>query len=286
MDGATLSPYPHYSWLAHWIAIQPPKFFELREDRHVTHRLVLTISGNASTAWTSRGSEVLFQSTAGDMGFFPCDEAVHGLAITTTEGYRAYTMLLPKLHLSAICESDGLDPGRGLFAIPVFRDALMHASLLRLSEGSGRRDISENIGDEIAARQIVMRLCAISGGKSPDWQKDTSIFSPGVMREIVARVDSQLSSPHSLGQVSSGFGLSPAHFARKFRRSTGLSLNRFMNRRRIGLALVLLRTADWSLAKLSLELGFCTQSHFTRLFSALTGLTPYRFGRAQRLMAE
>ena len=74
----------------------------------------------------------MFESTVGDMGFFPCDDAIHGLAITTTEGYRAYTILLPKLHLSAICESDGLDPGRGLFAIPVFRDALMHASLLRL----------------------------------------------------------------------------------------------------------------------------------------------------------
>ena len=47
MDGATLSPYPHYSWLAHWIAIQPPKFFEIHEGRHVTHRLLLTISGNA-----------------------------------------------------------------------------------------------------------------------------------------------------------------------------------------------------------------------------------------------
>jgi AraC-like DNA-binding protein len=106
------------------------------------------------------------------------------------------------------------------------------------------------------------------------------------MRQIVERVDARLSAHPSLHDMSSGFGLSPSHFARKFRKSTGLSLNRFMNRRRIGLSLALLKTGTGPLSQLSLDLGFCSQSHFTRLFSGLTGLTPRQFRQAHRSMDD
>ncbi|MEI6239206.1 MAG: AraC family transcriptional regulator [Planctomycetia bacterium] len=286
MDGATLSPYPHYSWFAHWLTIRPPIAFEVYEERHVVHRVFLTTAGEAGIAWTTRGATVRFQSSVGDMGFYRCDHATHELAITTTGGYQAYAMSLPDRHLSDTCVAEGMHLGTAIHDIPVFRDAVMHASLLRLAGGDGCRAISEDIGDEIAARQIVMRLCALSGGGVPEWRKDTSVFAPGVMRQIVERVDANLGVHASLEQVSRGFGLSPSHFARKFQQSSGVSLNRFMNRRRIGLSLALLSKRSMSLTQLSLSLGFCSQSHFTRVFSSLTGVTPYQFSRAHRRMEK
>lgn len=286
MDGATLSPYPHYSWLAHWTVIQPPSMFALFEDRHVTHRLLLTTTGDARIAWNAHGRDVLFQSTVGDVGFYPCDYATHRLGITATAAYHAYTVFLPDKHLHDIYASDGLRLGGRIHAIPVFRDAVMEACLLRLAGGTRYRYVSEDIGDEIAARQIVMRLCIIAGGKTPDWQKDESVFTPCVMRQVVERVDAHLAIHASLEQVSSGFGLSPSHFARKFQKSAGVSLNRFMNRRRVGLAIALLRSAQTPLAQVSLDLGFCSQSHFTRVFRGLTGITPHQFGRGRRHTKE
>lgn len=283
MDGATLSPYPHYSWLAHWIAIRPPRVFASFEARHVSHRLLLTTGGESRIAWTAHGTSALFRSTIGDIGFYPCDSAPHGLTFTATDAYQAYAILLPANHVCAIGASDDLHPEFMPRAVPVFRDTVLQACLLRLSEGSGCRDVSEDIGDEIAARQIVMRLCALAGGSPPDWLKDTSVFAPCVMRQIVERVDTLLAAHASLEHISRGFGLSPSHFARKFQQSAGLSLNRFMNRRRIGLALVSLRKAQVPLAQLSIDLGFCSQSHFTRVFSGLTGMTPYQFSRARHL---
>jgi AraC family transcriptional regulator len=146
--------------------------------------------------------------------------------------------------------------------------------------------LAQDVGAEIAARQVLIRLAAIAGGHPPDWLRDTSVFTPRVMTLIVERVDAHLRVRASLDEISSGFGLSPSHFARKFQKSTGLSLNRFMNRRRIGLALASLRTGRTPLAQLSLDLGFSSQSHFTRLFSGLTGLTPFQFRRAQRRMGK
>jgi AraC-like DNA-binding protein len=286
MDGATLSPYPHYSWLAHWISIRPPRVFELHEEQHVTHRLLLTTAGDARITWTTNGNDVLFQSTDGDIGFYPCGSAAHVFAITATGGYQAYALLLPKNHLRDVFASDDLRPGRGLHAMPVFQDAVMRACLLRLARANERRLVSEEIGDEIAARQIVMRLCVIAGGGTPDWQKDTSVFTAVVMRQIVERVDTHLADHPSLEQMSRGFGLSPSHFARKFKKSAGVSLNRFVNRRRVGLALALLRSGNTPLAQLSLDLGFCSQSHFTRLFRGLTGITPFQFSQGWRPTGE
>jgi AraC family transcriptional regulator len=82
------------------------------------------------------------------------------------------------------------------------------------------------------------------------------------------------------------FGLSPGHFARKFRHSTGLSLQRFLNQRRIGRSCEMLREGSLALARIAIELGFSSQSHFTRLFSGLTGTSPQRFRRLQQRMGE
>jgi AraC family transcriptional regulator len=72
-------------------------------------------------------------------------------------------------------------------------------------------------------------------------------------------------------------GISPSYFGRKFRQSTGLSLHRFVNRRRILASLNLLKDQSLPLAHTALELGFSSQSHLTRLFSAMTGMTPAKY---------
>jgi AraC-like DNA-binding protein len=286
MDASRCSPYPHYSWFAHWLAIRPPNLFTVFECRHVTHQLVLTVHGNADVLWATRGSETAFHAAAGDIGFFPCDRARHTMSMTSAEGYKAYAVSVPDEQLSRVSASEGMRPAADFSAMPVFRDALMGASLLRLSTKTEGRQVSEDIGDEIAARQIVIRLCVAVGGRLPDWQKDTSVFTPFVMRQIVERMDETIGGYVSLETMARNVSLSPGHFARKFHQSTGLSLNRFMNRRRIGISFAMLRKGASPLSSIALDLGFSSQSHFTSLFSRLTGISPQRFRRLHLQMGE
>jgi len=72
-------------------------------------------------------------------------------------------------------------------------------------------------------------------------------------------------------------GHSPSHCARKFRYTEGLSLGRFVNRRRLAKALVVLRRDSTPLSQVALALGFSSQSHFTRLFSEVVGMTPAKY---------
>lgn len=286
MDGSRLSPYPHLSWFAHGLTIQPPRVFILHEYKAVTHRLIVSEAGDADFLWATGAAQIACHVTGGSLGFFPGDFARHSLGITTAGAYQGHELLVPHRHLERVCEAEGAQHDIDFRVIPVFRDTLLLACALRLLVGNARGYPAEDLGAEIAARQVVMRLAAIAGGHPPDWLKDTSVFPPPVMMRIVERVDARLGARTSLEEISSGFGLSPSHFARKFQYSTGLSLNRFINRRRIRLSLTLLKTGREPLAQLSLDLGFSSQSHFTRLFSGLTGLTPHQFRRIQRLGGE
>jgi AraC-like DNA-binding protein len=286
MDGSRLSPYPHLSWCSYGLTIHPPRVFVLHEYKAVTHRLIVTAEGDADFLWNDGADDVACHVTCGSLGFFPCDSGVHSLGVTATGAFRGHILLVPSKHLESVCEAEGARHAADNRIIPVFQDTTLLACALRLLVGDSLGNLAKDVGAEIAARQVLMRLAAITGGHPPDWLKDTSVFTPRVMTMIVERVDAHLRVRASLDEISSGFGLSPSHFARKFQQSTGLSLNRFMNRRRIGQSFALLKIGKTPLAQLSLDLGFSSQSHFTRLFSGFTGLTPYQFRRAQSRMGE
>lgn len=282
MRGSGLTRYPHLSWFAYGLSIEPPQAYGLHEYTAVAYRLFITAEGDADLSWTIRGTVVASHVSSGSLSFCPSGLGLHSLGITSAGGYRGYVLLMPFTHLNAVCDTEGARQAVDLRIVPVFRDALLLAYALRLVIADTLGPVQEDVGAEIAARQLLVRLAVATGGRSPDWISDTSVFTPSVMRQIMERVDARLAGHPTLVEMSSGFGLSPSHFARKFQHSTGLSLNRFMNRRRIGLSLAILKTGRTPLAQLSLDLGFSSQSHFTRLFSSLTGITPHQFQRSQR----
>ena len=278
--------YPHHAWLAHQLVIRPPRLFISVRQRRVMHQLLLTTAGDADIRCETNGVETLFHAEVGVLGWFPCDREDHVMTITAANGYVAYEVSIPTEHVPQGSSGDGKPATSRVQPIPCFRDVLIEAALFRLTAQRKGQQVSEAIGDEVAARQILMRLCAMVGSTAPRWPNDASIFTPCLMRLIVDRIDTALAGQLPLEILAGEFGLSPGHFARKFRSSTGLSLQRFLNQRRIGRSCGMLREGSLSLARIAIELGFSSQSHFTRLFSGLTGTSPQRFRRLQQLMGE
>ena len=157
MDGESCPPYPHHSWLAHWLSVQPPLVLDVHERCHVTHHLQLATRGDAEIRWTCRGAETTHHAMTGSLGFFPCDHLTHGMSITATDGFLAYDVMIPDRHVHTVCAAEGLRPAPEFRTFPDFRDALIQSCLLRLSTQRGGHQVSEDIGDEIAARRIVLR---------------------------------------------------------------------------------------------------------------------------------
>jgi AraC family transcriptional regulator len=71
--------------------------------------------------------------------------------------------------------------------------------------------------------------------------------------------------------------VSPFHFCRSFKQSTGQSPHRYILQLRIEEAQRLLKKTTLAISDVANRLGFSDQSHFTMVFRKLVGTTPARW---------
>jgi AraC family transcriptional regulator len=95
-------------------------------------------------------------------------------------------------------------------------------------------------------------------------------------------MEAHLSANLSVDLLAREVGLSPAHFARAFRESTGRAPHRYLLTMRLAQARRLLDTPDAMLSDVAQRTGFADQAHFTRLFKREFGTTPGAVLRAKR----
>lgn len=81
----------------------------------------------------------------------------------------------------------------------------------------------------------------------------------------------------SLSELAGVARMSPFHFAREFKRTTGTSPHQYLIKFRIDRAKTLLAQSQLPLVEVGFRSGFSHQSHFTRLFHRITGTTPYSY---------
>ncbi len=279
MDSSCMSMFPSYSWFRFIHAVGPSHAPSLLHVRLVNNLAVLVMSGTSSNRWISQGRETRFNTEGGMVGFFSADEEEHTLAVSTDTSVKAFILSIPPAHLQSIASSEGLTPAGASQACPMFHDAVIRASLMRLVAAERGCTIAHDLGAEVAARCLVLRLTELMYGRTPDWRGDASTFDHRTMGKLVDYIDAHLQHFTPLADLASQCEMSPSHFAKKFRLSAGLSLQRFVNRRRLTASMALLESGSTALSQVALDLGFSSQSHFTRMFSSLTGVTPANYRR-------
>jgi AraC family transcriptional regulator len=98
------------------------------------------------------------------------------------------------------------------------------------------------------------------------------------LRAVLEYIHQHLVTNLTLRDLAAVAHLSPYHFARLFKISTGLPPRQYIIGRRVERAKQLLRgDDDLTLAQVAARAGFCDQGHFTRHFKRLVGVTPKRF---------
>jgi AraC family transcriptional regulator len=100
------------------------------------------------------------------------------------------------------------------------------------------------------------------------------------VKQVDAYISAHLHEPLTLDGLAAVAGYSPYHFARLFRQATGDSPYQYLLRQRVAGAQRLLRETALPVQEVALACGFTNQSHFTRVFSRLLGVTPGAYRRA------
>jgi len=99
---------------------------------------------------------------------------------------------------------------------------------------------------------------------------------------VTEYIQQNLDKDLTLAELAAVAYMSPYHFARLFKGSTGVPPHRFVVRQRIARARGVLATPELSIAQISRMVGFRTPSHFTTVFRRVLGITPGAYRTAAR----
>ena len=101
-------------------------------------------------------------------------------------------------------------------------------------------------------------------GKLAKWQ------ARRVFTYVEAHLDARLKVP----EIARSVHLSSSHFSRAFKRTFGMTVHAWVMRRRIESAKGMMLNTPHTLSEIALRCGLSDQSHLTRWFRRVVGVTP------------
>jgi AraC family transcriptional regulator len=164
----------------------------------------------------------------------------------------------PLLERLAFGMRDALDDGVGDDASSIYVEHLsyaMAAHLLRKHSGAGRSPPDSGAG----------------------------VLSKARLAQVVDYIETNLEDPLTLSELAAVCNLSPSHFARRFKATTGLPPHQYLIAVRVNRAKRLLATQGQAIVDIAYACGFTHQEHMTRIFRRQTGMTPASYRRAAML---
>lgn len=94
------------------------------------------------------------------------------------------------------------------------------------------------------------------------------------LKQVITYIQAHLTEDISLAEMATAVGMSPYYFCRLFKQSMGISPYQYVIECRIDRAKELLSQGEKSIAEVALEVGFASQSQFTKHFKRIVGITP------------
>jgi AraC family transcriptional regulator len=97
------------------------------------------------------------------------------------------------------------------------------------------------------------------------------------LRRVKELVDAKIEDEFTLSEMAQAVELSPAHFSRMFRKSTGETPHQFLLRKRVERAKEMSRSADGRVMDVAVACGFKSQQHFAQAFRQVCGASPTEY---------
>jgi AraC family transcriptional regulator len=132
---------------------------------------------------------------------------------------------------------------------------------------------AESIGRAIALLFADQGRIGVEGAAATAGHKHSGL-APWQMSKVADYVEVMLASTITVSDCARLAGLSASHFSRGFKASFGQTFMGYVIRRRTERAKELMILTDEPLCQIALSCGFADQSHLSRWFTRLEGVTP------------
>jgi AraC family transcriptional regulator len=239
-------------------------------------RHVLVVHLSSPLEWTERRAGHGHLGTGG-LVILPAEAPSTWHLESTSEVRHLHLYLAPALLQRVAAEVD-LNPERvelqqvlGAYDPQIQAAALALFAELRTG-GPGGRLYAESIAN-LLALHLLRRY---SSSRPPEQARQRGLSRP-TMQQVTAYIEEHLADDLTLAELAAVAGLSPFHFARRFKEAFGSSPHQYVVQRRIERARLLLTTTTWTVAVIAQAVGCASESHLALHFKRLTGLTPRHF---------
>jgi len=158
-------------------------------------------------------------------------------------------------------------------ALDVPRDDCTGGELLWLAMKLFREVHGTTNPDDLSIESLLVELMTAAARMPPD----PELERPAWLSRIIEKLAVDYAERVTLDDLSREAGVHPVHLSRVFRKSLGEGIGEHVQRLRVRAACEQMRQPEASIAEISLALGFADQSHFTRIFRRVVGMTPMVF---------
>jgi AraC family transcriptional regulator len=158
----------------------------------------------------------------------------------------------------------------------LFRDSSIAWLMMRLR----KEFLSTDDAAPLAIEGLLLELiAATSRTRARVSERD----QPRWLRQAKEVLHDRFREPVRLHDLAQSVGVHPVYLANSFRLRYGCSIGEYLRRLRIEYACQRISRTDSSLVDIALSAGFSSQSHFSRIFKRVTGMTPARYRSTTRL---
>ena len=201
-----------------------------------------------------------------------------------------YKPLTVMFHPPGMTHVDEIGPAGGRFFNVEVKTELMD----RLRECLGRVDLDSSLhaGDlawlamrlyrehkeadacsVLTIEGLVLEMLALVGRLKDSKLRD----QPRWLSNAVDLLHAEFRSNLKVQDIANQIGVHPFHLSRVFRTVHRQTIGEYVHKLRVAYACKMLALPDCDLATVALSAGFADQSHFTKVFKNLTGMTPGAF---------
>lgn len=221
---------------------------------------LLRVGFNRRPRWLAVSPGAMLLAPPDTICEFVADEAAHVL-----------TVAIPKARVEEFTQDSGRRIGiRGEAA---FRDPRLVQQLVRLWHALADDAPAGRLFADQVMRGLFDTLAARTGDRVPP-RHGRERLPNHTLRRLRDYVESRLADDLEVTMMAQVAGVSPAHFARAFAATVGMTPFHYVMTRRLARARELLERTRRSALDIALDVGFKTPSHFTSRFRREFGVTP------------
>jgi len=250
-------------------------------DRHTHdfHLVTLFLSRPGHVEWHfGEGRTYSGWPAAGDLVLIP---AFVPTLVRWDRPFEAVSVCLSTELIDRVAERSGLNAAR-LRPTAMRRDIFAGEVARKLAHEAEWRGGPTLLAESLGTALVVHLLQEYTGtGHGQAQSPSVASLSEVRLRLVTDHIENHLDGDLSLARLAALAGLSPYHFARRFRAATALSPHQYVICRRVERARQLL-LAGTGIAQAAASVGFSSQSHLHSHVRRLLGTTPGKLARLAR----